>query len=303
MSQLSQVVSTALLDYVREDDGEAYARLYEKYTGIRRPPPDFHGMDPNWVRRADIHPGSSLAVVLVRNTLRIGTMANHGPYYLGGDAGFEYELGEEVARRIGHRYHQPTLAAEWVEVDVTTSGDGTETLGIFDALRAGLVEGRYDLVLAGTIDTHDPTLYLDIAWTWPTVQFYWSVVYTGRPFDHYTGEGDVADQLKDATRWTLADLVAFVSRVPGVLLVSSDDGPSQTAAESLRDAARKRGGIVYAATTPIAGLGATIEGRYAHFVVGDGIALATSARRVPTATFLGVHVWDDTFFVRGFTAR
>jgi hypothetical protein len=121
--------------------------------------------------------------------------------------------------------------------------------------------------------------------------------------DHYTGEGDLADKLEGATTWTLAELVDFVSHVPGVLLVSSDDGPSQTAAESLRDAARKRGGIVYAATTTIAGLGATIEGRYAHFVVGDGIALATSALRVPTATFLGVHVWDDTFFVRGFTAR
>ncbi len=172
-SDLAQTLSAALLEFAAT--GTRYADLHKKYFGVTLglPRPN----DPvDWIDLDRSAATSPLRAMLQAGVIRLGYVPEFPLHYAdsgGTETGFDFELGEEIVRRIAARYQRP-LRAAWVKLDVTLPVGPTKEPTRFNALLAGLRSGQYDVAFDGVLQGD-----ASVAYTSPTSRMFPGVVYTG----------------------------------------------------------------------------------------------------------------------------
>jgi membrane-bound lytic murein transglycosylase MltF len=262
-SQLAQVISAAYEDVARH--GSAYSELYNKYLGVKRSGPT--SLAPaDWIRRDAVIAGSTLDKVLKSGVLRFG-FYRHAPYYFTGsdgkDAGFEYELGNLMAKSL--QKHYPGLKVQWVEKKIVTSGGGQDNIEAYEKMLPFLQNAEVDALFSGLI--MKPGRPVSAAN--PDIFFYFDAIYTGK-------DGWDLQSIQSTNRDAF---IKFLVGKPGAVIVSTQGGPSEeTAALLVRDV-NAAGGSISNKTVSIKDLITAIETQSAHFAVGDAIALSDMAMR------------------------
>ena len=200
-SELAQTLSAALLEFAAT--GTRYTALHKKYFGVTLGIPQ--PSDPvDWINVDKTAATSPLRTVLQKGVIRFGYISEFPLHYAevsGSETGFDYELGEEIARRIAAHYQQP-LKVEWVRLDVTLPVGPTKESTRYNALLSGLKNGQFDVAFDGVLQNDGSAAY-----TSPTSRMFPGVVYTG------LGNLDVSS-IRDR-----ASLVRFLINNPGLTFV------------------------------------------------------------------------------------
>jgi uncharacterized protein (TIGR03437 family) len=201
-SELAQVMSAAFLEFA--NSGSVYSALHKKHFGVTQDAP--RRDDPvEWIDGGKITPGLSLAAVLDKGAIRFGYVPEfplHSVAANGVHSGFDYELGEEVARRIAARYGRP-LQVEWVSVDITIPMGASKEPTIYNALLGGLKSGRFDAAFESAQQDDG-----SVAYTSPIYRMFPGIVYTGR------------DNLNVSGILGRASLVRFLIDHPGLTFIT-----------------------------------------------------------------------------------
>ncbi len=175
-SELGQVLSAAYGDYLEE--GDDYARLHFKYLGVTIDRPD-GGEHPEWIAYGEITPDGTLDRVLQEGVVRLGYLEEYPVHYddeKGLHTGFEYELGEELVRRVNEHYPEADIRAEWVRIEARIPEGPLKNPTMFEVQREGLQEGRYDVAFTSLEPESDP----GVAYLYPTMTMFPGVIYTGK---------------------------------------------------------------------------------------------------------------------------
>jgi uncharacterized protein (TIGR03437 family) len=172
-SELAQTLSAALLEFAAT--GRNYESLHKKYFGVTLSVP--RPGDPiDWIDIDKSAATSPLRAVLQRGVIRLGYIPEfplHYPDSSGKETGYDFELGEEIVRRIAARYQIP-LRAEWVKLDVTLPVGTTKESTRYNSLLDGLKNRQYDVAFDAVLQGDG-----SVAYTSPTSRMFPGVVYTG----------------------------------------------------------------------------------------------------------------------------
>jgi uncharacterized protein (TIGR03437 family) len=173
-SELAQVLSAAFLEFANTPG--RYSTLHKKHYGVTQEAP--RRDDPvEWIDFDKMTPGLSLRTVLEKGVIRLGYVPEFPLHYLtasGVESGFDYELGEEVVRRIAAHYGRP-LKLEWVSLDVTLPVGSAKEPTLYSALLEGLRSGRFDAAFEGVLQDDG-----SVSYTSPISRMFPGIVYTGR---------------------------------------------------------------------------------------------------------------------------
>lgn len=173
-SELAQVMSAAFLEFA--NSGSRYSALHKKHFGVTQEAP--RRDDPvEWIDLDKMTAGLSLRSVLEKGAIRFGYVPEYPVHYVtagGTEAGFDYELGEEVVRRIGAHYGRP-LRVEWVSLEIPLPVGASKEPTLYNALIEGLKSGRFDAAFEGVLQDDGA-----VAYTSPISRMFPGIVYTGR---------------------------------------------------------------------------------------------------------------------------
>jgi hypothetical protein len=302
-SQVNRVFNAALGAFLEQGEGRRYDQLYQRYMGIApRFRPRSCDCDP-WVAEDAL--GTELRSLLDRGVLRFGYVPG-APYVYreeGRLTGFDHELGEAVVELIGERYlgGAGRLRAEWVEVELPSD----EQADKLAALYQGLVEGDFDLALAGQMML--PSAYfqgLAIEWTAPTAVLFTAISYTGRDRDTLDVEKLKALRSGDLPAFE-AWAAAESRRLHLELRVFSvvNPGPSPGAASDLVYALHQAGARAVWDTGGIADSDTVMLEATDHFAVGDSLASGAQSKRPGfDGIYLNIPATQELWPIAGFTA-
>jgi hypothetical protein len=301
VSAVNRAFGAALGELLSAQDGAWYDHLYARYMGIApRFRPQASDCDP-WPDAGE----AGLAAVLRRGTLRLGYVAG-APYVYRGEArltGFDHDLGEAAAERIGARYlgGPHALRCEWVEAE-TGAGEQADKLA---TLAAGLADGAFDVALSGQMMLPAANVGdLPIEWTAPTSILFTAVTYTGRD----RGALDLRRMaaLHSGDLPALEAYAAEESRRLGLeLRVFSvmNPGPSPGAATGLVHAVHGAGGRAVWDTGSEQDFESVMLTASDHFVVGDSLASGVAAAGQGFGgLYLNVPASDELWPLAAFTA-
>jgi ABC-type amino acid transport substrate-binding protein len=201
-SELAGAFSAAFREFGA--DGSRYADLHKKFFGVTLAATE---SDPpaEWIPLEKITPESSLDRVLRAGEIRMGYVPEFPLHYAGpddADAGFEFELGEELVKRIAAHYPDSPLEARWVKLNVTLPMGPSKESTLFNALLNGLRGGQYDVAFNGVLETN-----ATVAYTTPTSRMFPGVLYTGK------------DELEVSGIHDRPSLVNFLIEHPGLSFV------------------------------------------------------------------------------------
>jgi len=167
-------VSAAFLEFA--NTGSRYSALHKKHFGVTQEAP--RRDDPvEWIDFDKTTTGLSLRTALERGVIRFGYVPEYPLHYVaagGAESGFDYELGEEIVRRIAAHYGRP-LKVEWVSLDITLPVGNTKESTLSTALLDGLKSERFDAAFEGVLQNDG-----SVAYTSPISRMFPGIVYTGR---------------------------------------------------------------------------------------------------------------------------
>jgi hypothetical protein len=303
VSHINRAFNAALGELLARDDGNWYARLYEKYINIA---PRFWPTADNCDRWPDIDPNNaSLQRMLGRGELRFGYCTGE-PYVYRVDglrAGFDYELGTAVAQVMSeHFFGDPNrLVAAWKEVQLASD----EQADKLAALHQGLVDDVFDVALSGQMML--PTQYLGgvaIEWTAPTAMLFTAISYTGRHRDVLP--------IQQLERLRSTDVDEFRSyaieasqRLNLELRIFSvvNPGPSPKAAQDLVYSINHNGGRTVWDCGDIPNSNEVMWQATDHFAVGDSLASGAQTKNEAfKGIYLNIPANDELWPIAGFTA-
>jgi hypothetical protein len=286
---LNQLLCAAMCEFQNANGGADYANLYESYTKIA---PLFapKGQDGvGWIPRELLDP--SIEALLGGGTLSVGYIDN--PPYVFSDPkgsttlrGIDHDLVLKLKVVIEAHYAGAKLNVAWVAVK---PADMSET-GKFEALYAGLADGKYNVAMSGQLrldgDELPPGDY-DPEWTCATAMIFTNITYTGR------GNLDFAS-LKGKTRTDLIDHIVKTYPTTSLSFFSvTNPGPSYLSATNLVRDIVNAGGVATWVTGTVDESSGVLKNAEVHFTVGDGIQNAYQCATIaPKATYLNMPAVD-----------
>jgi hypothetical protein len=281
-SQINRVFNAALGEFLDQQGGATYDKLYKKYIGIApRFRPGSSDCDP-WIEPADF---------------------DGAPYVYeekGRRTGLDFELGEAIAGLIARKYAVP-LVARWVAV--TPAGD--DQADKLASLFAGLGEDDYDLALSGQMMLPEQYLGgLPIEWTAPTSLLFTAINWTGRD----AGKLDVR-KMKALHSGDLPEFQAFAieeskrRKLELRMFSVVNPGPSPAAAQSLVYSVNQGGGRSVWDAGDVAASDTVMYTASDHFCIGDSLASGAQAKdKRFKGIYLNVPATQELWPIAGFTA-
>ena len=306
-SQLNQLLSAALRDFVTQNGGDDYRKLFQQQVGVA---PRYVPNDQDaggWIPKEQLDP--TILAIFATNKLRFGYV--DGPPYVFRDpgagqlTGLDHALGGLIAAAIAHKYGV-TLEADWVEVQ--SSGAADSVAGNLVVLYQGLVNNQFDSALSGQMILRGSQLPagVDPEWTTATAMLFTNITYTGKAG---IDSADI-EPLKNRTRDDLIALLAEKYPDTNISFFSvTNPGPSYHSTTNLvRDlnaklasAHAKTRGIAAWVSGTVAESTSVSESQLAHFTVGDSIAGGYQTKVIPD--FKGIYlampavqtpsIWND----------
>jgi uncharacterized protein (TIGR03437 family) len=260
-AELTQTLSAALLEFAA--NASRYVALHKKYFGVTQGIPQ-PGDPIEWIDVEKTSATSPLRAVLQKGLIRLGYISEFPLHYVDAnvETGFDFELAEEIVRRIAAHYQRP-LRTEWVRLDVTLPVGPTKESTRYNALLNGLRTDRYDVAFDGVLQNDGA-----VAYTSPTTRMFPGVVYTG------LGNLDVS-RIVDRP-----SLVQFLIARPGLTFVH---GNGKSVFDALAAEVAAAGSSVIA-LDGTAGAGAT-----PHFRMADILGLTKAVAEPGGGTLLDVN--------------